>query len=110
MSMSDHIKQQVVQEFFPQNVSFSWKTAKTGFFKVFYQSGRSSKHFENMLHNLSQGSVAHCFKLLNNVWYRTTERIILIFFCLRPIGGEWALKDKRKYYSARKIPPSGKHS
>ena len=31
-----------------------------------------------------------------------------IFFCYRPIGGEWASKDRRKYYSARKIPPSGK--
>ena len=28
MSMSDHIKQQVLQEFFPKKVSFSWKTAK----------------------------------------------------------------------------------
>ena len=27
-SMSDHIKQQVVQEFFSKKVSFSWKTAK----------------------------------------------------------------------------------
>ena len=32
MSMSDHIKQQVLQDFFPKKVSFSWKTAKTGFF------------------------------------------------------------------------------
>ena len=28
MSMSDHIKQQVLQEFFAKKVSFSWKTAK----------------------------------------------------------------------------------
>ena len=28
MSMSDHIKQQVLQEFFARKVSFSWKTAK----------------------------------------------------------------------------------
>ena len=28
MSMSDHIKQQVLQEFFTEKVSFSWKTAK----------------------------------------------------------------------------------
>ena len=28
MSMSDHIKQQVVQEFLSQKVSFAWKTAK----------------------------------------------------------------------------------
>ena len=28
MSMSDHIKQQVLQEFFAKKFSFSWKTAK----------------------------------------------------------------------------------
>ena len=28
MSMSYHIKQQVLQEFFAKKVSFSWKTAK----------------------------------------------------------------------------------
>ena len=28
MSISDHIKQQVVQEFFARKVSFSWKTAR----------------------------------------------------------------------------------
>ena len=28
MSMSDRIKQQVLQEFFAEKVSFSWKTAK----------------------------------------------------------------------------------
>ena len=28
MSMSDHIKQQDLQEFFAKKVSFSWKTAK----------------------------------------------------------------------------------
>ena len=28
MSMSGHIKQQVLQEFFARKVSFSWKTAK----------------------------------------------------------------------------------
>ena len=32
MSISDHIKQQVVQEFFAKKVSFSWKTAKLVFF------------------------------------------------------------------------------
>ena len=71
MSMFDHIKQQVVQEFFPTKVSFPGK-GKTGF--LFYQNGRSSKHMENMLHILSRGSVAHCFKLLHNVRYRATKR------------------------------------
>ena len=28
MSMSDHIKQQLAQEFFPKKISFSWKMAK----------------------------------------------------------------------------------
>ena len=28
MSMSDHIKQRVLREFFANKVSFSWKTAK----------------------------------------------------------------------------------
>ena len=28
MSMSDHIKQQAVQEFFARKVSFSWKAVK----------------------------------------------------------------------------------
>ena len=32
MSMSDHIKQQVLQEFFAKKVSFSWKTAKLNSF------------------------------------------------------------------------------
>ena len=32
MSMSDHIKQQVLQEFFAEKVSFSWKMAKLGSF------------------------------------------------------------------------------
>ena len=32
MSMSDHIKQQVLKDFFARKVSFSWKTAKLDFF------------------------------------------------------------------------------
>ena len=32
MIMPGHIKQQVAQEFFDKNVSFSWKMATTGFF------------------------------------------------------------------------------
>ena len=48
MSMSDHIKQRVLQEFLP--------------------------HIEDILPIWSRGSVAHCFNLLHNVRYRTTER------------------------------------
>ena len=73
MSMSDHIKQQVVGEFFAKQVSFSWKTAKLDSFVS--RSGRSSKHIEICYIFLSRGSVAHCFKLLHDVRYRTAERI-----------------------------------
>ena len=72
MSMSDHIKQRVLQEFFASKVSFSWKTAN--WILLFYQSGRTSTHIENILPICSRGSVAHCFNLLHNVRYRTTER------------------------------------
>ena len=41
---------------------------------LFYQSGRTSKHIENILPICSRGRVAHCFNLLHNVRYRTTER------------------------------------
>ena len=34
------------------------------------------------------------------------ERHFLLFKDQRPTGGELASKDKRKYYSAWKIPPS----
>ena len=32
MSMSDHIKQQMVQEFFAKKVSFFWKMARLDYF------------------------------------------------------------------------------
>ena len=32
MSMSDHIEQQEVQEFFAKKVSFSWKTTELDYF------------------------------------------------------------------------------
>ena len=41
MSMSDHIKQQVLQEFFAIKVSFSWKTAKLDSFVLLE---RENKH------------------------------------------------------------------
>ena len=28
MGLSDHIKQQILQDFFAEKISFSWKTAK----------------------------------------------------------------------------------
>ena len=41
---------------------------------LFYQSGRTSIHVENILLSWSRGRVAHSFNLLHNVLYRTTER------------------------------------
>ena len=41
---------------------------------LFYLCGRTSTHIENILLIWCQGSVAHCFNLLHNVRYRTTER------------------------------------
>ena len=57
-SMSDHIKQQVSQELFPKQVSFSWETAKV----------------DSVVLQEWGNSVAFCFNLLDNVRYRTTER------------------------------------
>ena len=71
--MSDHIKQQVLQKCFAKKVSFSWKTEN--WILLFYQSGRTSTHIETILPIWSRGSVAHCFNLLHNVRYKTTERI-----------------------------------
>ena len=62
--MSDHIKQQEVQEFFAKKVSFSWKTTELDSF-VLSEWG-NSKHMENMLLHLSLSSSAHSFKLLHN--------------------------------------------
>ena len=41
---------------------------------LFYPSGRTSTHIENIIPIWSEGSVAHCFNLLHNVRYRITER------------------------------------
>ena len=62
MSMSDHIKQQVVQEFLPKRSRSPRK--RQNWILLFYQNGRRSKHIENISHIQSRGSVAHCFKLL----------------------------------------------
>ena len=49
MGMSDHDKQQVVQEFFVRKVTFCWKPGKRkNWILLFYKSKRSSKHVENM--------------------------------------------------------------
>ena len=61
MSMSDHIKQQVLQEFFARKMSHS-PGKRQNWILLFYQSGRTSTHIENILLIWSRGSVAHCFK------------------------------------------------
>ena len=48
------------------------KNVKTGFF-CFARVGEPA-HIETILPIWSRGSVAHCFNLLHNVRYRTTER------------------------------------
>ena len=63
--MSDHIKQQVVQEFFAKRSHSPGKWQD--WILLFYQSGRRSNYIENMSHILSRGTMAHCFKLLYNV-------------------------------------------
>ena len=73
MSMSDHIKQRVLQlEFLPIRCPSTGK--RQNWILLFYQSGRTSTHVENILPVWSRGSVAHCFNLLHNVRYRTTKR------------------------------------
>ena len=60
MSMSDNIKQQVVQEFFAKKVSFSWKTAKLDSFVLSeLEKQQTCRKYVTIL--LSRGSVAHCF-------------------------------------------------
>ena len=71
--MSDHIEQQVLQEFFAKKGLILLEKGKTGFF-WFTRVGETSTHIENILLIWSRGSVAHCFNLLCNVRYRTTER------------------------------------
>ena len=72
MSMSDNIKQRVLQEFLPIRSPPHGK--RQNWILLFYQSGRTSTHIENILPICSRGSVAQCFNLLHNVRYRTTER------------------------------------
>ena len=70
--MSDYIKQQGLQEFFAKRSHSPGK--RQNWFILFYQSGRTSTHIENILPIWSRGSMPHCFNLLHNVRYRTTER------------------------------------
>ena len=65
ISMPDHMKQQMVQEFLPERSRSPGK--RQNWILLFYQSGRGSKHIKDKLHILSQHSVAHCFTLLHNV-------------------------------------------
>ena len=56
MSMPDHIKQQVLQEFLAKRSHSPGKLHN--WILLFYQSGRSSKNIEIMLLIPSRGSVA----------------------------------------------------
>ena len=70
MSMSDHNKQQVLQELFLPKRSPS-PGKRQNWILVFYQSGRTSTHIEN-IYLKSGGFMTHCFNLFHNVPYRTT--------------------------------------
>ena len=69
MSIPNHIKQQVLREFFCQKSHSPGK--RQNWILLFYQSGRTSTHIKNIVPIWSRGSVAHCFNLLHNVRYRT---------------------------------------
>ena len=71
MSMSDHIKQQILQEFFAKKVSFSWKTAKLD--SSVLPEWENQHTYQKFLPIWSRANVAHCFNLFHNVRYRTTE-------------------------------------
>ena len=61
MSMSDHIKQQVLQEVFGERSHSPGK--QQNWILLFYQTGRTSRHIRNILPIWSRGSVAHSFNL-----------------------------------------------
>ena len=71
MSMSDHIKQRVLQEFLPKKFHSPGK--RQNWILCFTRVGEPA-HIENILPIWSRGRVAHCFNLLHNVRYRATER------------------------------------
>ena len=60
------------KNFFPERSHSPGK--RQNWILLFYQSGRTSTHIENILPVWSRGSVAHSFNLLHKVRYRTTER------------------------------------
>ena len=92
MSMSDQIKQQVVQEFYPQKgLTLLENLKRQNWILLFYQSVRSSNHMENILYILSPGSVAHCFKLLHNARYRILAAAVNQFLIFFPLLGPHVL-------------------
>ena len=74
MSMSYHIKQQVVQDIFSKRSDFLGK--RQNWIPLFSLNGRSSKHVESILSIPYGGRVAHCFKLLHHVpyWQNNTNQ------------------------------------
>ena len=65
MSMSDHVKQQFLQEFLTKRSHSPGK--RKNWILLFYQNGRTSTHIENILPICCRGSVEQCFNLLHNV-------------------------------------------
>ena len=58
MSMSDHIKQQVLQEFLTEKVSFSWKTAKLDSFVLpEWQNQHTYKKYLTCLGSRQRGTL-----------------------------------------------------
>ena len=73
MSMSDHIKQWIFQEFFANKVSFSWKTAKLDSFVLLEWENQHT--YRKYFTYLRVEEVWHTvFNLLHSVRYRRNER------------------------------------
>ena len=72
MSMSDHIKQQVLQEFFAKKISFSWKTEKLDYFVLLeWENQHTYRKYLTYLESRQRGTLIYP---LHNLWYRTTKR------------------------------------
>ena len=72
MSIPDHISNRFYKNFLPKRSHSPGK--RLNWILLFYPSGRTSTHIENVTPIWSRGSMAHCFNLLHIVRYRVTER------------------------------------
>ena len=58
MSMSDHIEQRVLQEFFANKVSFPWKTAKLNYFVLpEWENQHTYRNFFTYLQSTQHGTL-----------------------------------------------------